>query len=176
MLLAVHMISESKIDWANYLLLCKTALGRSVSQGVDKLKKPIGSLADFVCTLDELEHNWSDVITSLRECSHYLEHLSFTFLIVAEINLIYSLIRKSKLVITETATAKHPFHLAIISGNLAQWREAILNNSYSNDDNFLLQLMNRIVEEFDKKGLSQVFSGYQRNPTGNNTFLMLPRE
>jgi len=171
----VEIVAETKVDFTRYLSLCKPALGRSVSQGVDRNNKPISSLADFVCTLDEIEFEYSDCIDSLREATDKLEHISFTMVVLAPEYVIYSLIRKSYLKIINTPTTQSYYHLGIVSGSLAQWKQAVINNSIKGTNQMTLELMNMIVNRFDEKGLSIVFSKFDRKDQGNGTFLLLLR-
>jgi len=175
MIVYVEIVAETKVDFTRYLSLCKPALGRSVIQGVDRNNTPISSLADFVCTLDEIEFEYSDCIDSLREATDKLEHISFTMVILAPEYVIYSLIRKSYLKVVNTSTTQSYYHLGVVSGSLAQWKQAVINNSVKGTNQITLELMNIIVNRFDEKGLSIIFSKFERKDQGNGTFLLLSR-
>lgn len=120
-------LSQTQIDWANYLKVANDALDRSPTAAMDEhWQKLTQSLSDYIATLREIE---SPGRKPLALAGAILCHVHIAFMLIAPKNATYEIILESKLDATPVLTRHNDFVFSIISGNLSQWRTAILNCS-----------------------------------------------
>lgn len=140
----------------------KSALGSTVPSGEDSpgaLIWAIGSIVDPNATLLDVLRNHTDA----------LEHRFYTFAWVCMQDVLLEILSRSKLSFTTTETNRRGIYLAVVSGTLKCWRDTLILDWQSYDAR---AIMNKLLIQFDKLGLGQVFGNYSRIQQKDGTLLL----
>jgi hypothetical protein len=61
---------------------------------------------------------------------------------------------------------------AIVTGTLAQWRDAVKAGTTANAEHNIRECFNQILAVFDKLGLKSVWNDFTARPVKDGTFLL----
>jgi hypothetical protein len=139
------------------------------------LEKRVGELYALLTSLGYFS-NHASLAQSLKDNSHLLKHLFFTFLIsINKESEYYQLLKETDLTFTDNLETGDMDKFMIVSGNLLTWKHSIVD--LSQDDSFNLRyIANALFIYFQNiQGLGQVFSGYERKELKDGTFQMVSR-
>lgn len=115
-----------QIDWKTYLSVAQMILGESVSTDFDSARLPVGSRA-FVTSVNTL----SETLPALDIDSPALRHLHYTFLLATIEGAYLALMETTKLDFTSSQSARPGVRVAIVSGTLQEWKNAVVACSHS---------------------------------------------
>jgi len=116
------------------------------------------------------KNNTVKTLTNLRKVFHddsrdfgeLLHHFHFSFMFCCEPDVAYSLRGCNNISISRTETKEQGVDFFIGSATLATWREAVGTCGRRNQSSDLRNLMDLFLKEFDKIGLTPVFTVYER--------------
>ena len=160
-MIQVVPIIKSQVDWNSLLLLTNKGLGRSLTKSVDSNKWQLDQARSGIAALGEFQQADSNATTTLRDPGSLLRHFMFTFLVYATKDVFYDIAIDGNLHILDCETD----NLAIVSANLEDWRTTILKFCSERSTLAQREFYYRILEAFDKIGLSMLFDNYSRKGT-----------
>jgi hypothetical protein len=169
---AVKLIIEPKIDWDGLLKNSYPALGRSITASLDQKKISLDRSSSFLLALTDLQGSTND---PLKEPSKDLRHLSFSFLVAASRSTIYDLLEATRLSVCSTKSLAKGILLVVVSGNLEEWHNAIINCSTKDASLSLRDLCNKFILQFDKQGFQNLWHRYMRSSHNDGTFLLIEK-
>lgn len=166
----IFPISQPNINWHAFLQGTVAATGESPTRPVDGYP---GNLSDFARFLASLAHFnapnlQKDVLATIRDSRSLLGHLSFGFLVSAEVDVFCQIGQRTKLIVTSS-----PRDIAIVTGSLADWRGATLEFLWNTECDFAVRLLfDKIILYFEHIGLGDIWFGYRKQSLKDQTFLL----
>lgn len=151
------------------LKLAKGCLGRSLSKRLDELRLPTDTLSAFIVMLGELEQEGCNPAEVLREAGPLLRHASYSFAIRGSSTLLHELAITSDLKILGDS------EFAVVSGNLEEWRTAIINGSTGRELYEIAQFYTRVLSLFEIDGLGQLWANYQKVSGSDSVIKLSPK-
>lgn len=145
-----------QVDWPKLLSVANTVLGSSISESFDAAKIPLSPKA-FIVSMNDL--NQTKPALELDVAS--IRHLSYTFMTILMEGAYLALIEETRLIFTSSTTTRPGLRVAIISGNLLDWKEAVVCCSGSSNPDVKL-FGNKVKQYFDQIGLSDLWKHYHR--------------
>jgi hypothetical protein len=133
-----------------------------------KHKNPI---IRFLLNIRKLFHRNSNP-SELKDSNELLGHISICCLIACDPLVALPLLGDG-ITASRVGTKTEEIDLLLISGNLGSWKSAVLNAGAKVSSNRNVRhLAETIVKEFDKFGLSILFSDYHRKQDENKIFYL----
>jgi hypothetical protein len=159
-------LGDTRIDWKSYLRVCQQALNKNVLTELDEQWiTPTQSLSDYICSLKMISGN--NVVSNL------LDHVHITFILVAVKSTTVKLITITRLVFTTTGTIHDDYNLSIVSGNLNQWRTAMMNCCADDQSIDVKDFGSKIYDYFDKIGLRKYVLDMTKIPNADGTINLI---
>lgn len=170
----VAPIALTNVAWQQYLQVCSEILGRSPARGVDASPSKLSDLAKYAASLAEFKAGKAvDAKAQLRRPGPYFQHLFFSFMILSSNSVILEIAENTSL---DTISAKaDKQRLAIVSGNLGEWREAVLTCCSENAPKRLRALFNQVKALFEKLGFGDVWHDYRQKSSSDGTLIVEPK-
>lgn len=155
------LISKPDVDFDTLINACQQALGRSVSIAVDNTSKKLSSAERFLSILSAIKDEHAGVELS----PHLLPHASFSVLTVADDLDILDMVEAcSGMYVVKVETTKRGVIIAVISGTMQQWRDAVVTGSQTFQPDIVRLGFNEIHNLFVGAGLGAVWNDYQQQP------------
>lgn len=165
-MLEVIPIASTTIDWKTLLTVTNTVLGRSITQGSDAKNLSVGDLASYIRSLGEFEYENSDPTTTLREAGSLLRHAYFSFLCLSS----RTTIQEIGLISGLNVLLSEADDCGIFSGNLEQWRTAIINGCTPRVSKIVRLFFDKCLNHFEQIGLGTIWSNYVKVVLKDTTF------
>lgn len=158
-MIEVIPMSVTTIDWTVFLNILKKIFNRSLTTNLDTKKLAVGDLSSFIMILGGIRNPNADPLILLREAGPLLRHISAGFVVLGfnVDDLAYS--TDLKIVKTEK--------LSVVSGNLEEWRTAIINCNKTVEQR---EFFNKCLSHFEKVGLGQLWSYYSKVDLNDATY------
>lgn len=160
------------IDWQAFLSICNGALAKMPTEQLDSYKVPLNA-ASFIAALSYLrspeskETPWQ----SLLKSGLLKEHLSFSFLIVCDREVLVDVTTRSKLNIVFQRTINENY-LIVASGTLNDWYNATLEFCTKTVCFGTRYLYDAITLLFEKAGFQQLWTDCAKESLTDGTFLL----
>jgi hypothetical protein len=165
----VLLISQPNIDFTTFLGLAHKVLGYSPSANVDQSRLDHSDAERFLSCLAALR----DPNAPAGITPNLLAHVSYTVLMMAdERDLIDILEATAGIPVVTSETLARNVMLAILTGTLAQWRDAVVSGSTRAAEFNVRQTFCQIMSLFEQAGLGKVWKDYQSKPLDDNTFYL----
>jgi hypothetical protein len=165
-------IALSQVAMTQYLSVSQELLGRSPSIGIDNCPAQLSDIAKYTASLAELRAGKEvDSLEVLRSPGPHLHHTFYSFMILSSNSVILRVSEGTSLD-TLSAPAEDEGRVAIFSGNLAEWRDAIIVCCGPNEPKKLRLLFNVVKQAFDKLGLSDIWYEYSAESHKDGTFYL----
>lgn len=161
----IKCIGITVIDWKSFLADGQKVMGHSISGAIDKYKMK-QDLAAFITTLYNLDFE-CDPHTAIRIAGHLLRHASATFMCALPTGLLNQFREQTSLTIT-SVEANEVFRLAIVSGDLWQWKATVIECCSENQTTELRALCNQFMTYFESSGLN-LWTEMSRTPMKDKT-------
>jgi hypothetical protein len=169
MAISAVLISQTAVDFTTFLALAHKALGFSPSANVDQSRLNHSDAERFVSCLAALR----DSSAPAGITPNLLAHVSYGVLLFAdERDLIDILEAASGLAVVTSETLARNVMLAILTGTLAQWRDAVVSGSTRQAEHNVRATFCHIMSLFEQAGLGKVWKDYQSKPLDDNTFFL----
>jgi hypothetical protein len=171
-MIEIFLATETKVDWQTVLKVSTQGLGRNITASVDARRIPCNSLKAFLMCLGEFYGPNSDPIRHAREAGMALRQISIGIMVATSTEFLYEIaVGGSGLAILE-ADHDRPYTVALISGNLENWRNTIINGCAIGASYALRLFCNKVVAQFDKMDLGIIFDNYARRTQQDQTFAL----
>ena len=162
-------ITITSVNWDMYLKYARTQLSRSVTESLDKAKRPLDTPAAFIITLAEAQGAELRPFTQLlSNAGGLLRHASAGFLFTADIETLLYIIEQSSLQCARWSNKK----TMIVSGNMLAWRVAITNFCKPDVPKDVRDLFNKSLVCFEMAGFGPLWSDQQKTMSPDKTFLL----
>ena len=159
------LITGPAIDFATLLTLTHQATGKNIASNADASHRKLVDAEKFLSCLAALKGE--PEITS-----NLLAHASFTVLVIAEErDLLDILERTSGMSFVRAETAVSSVNLAVLTGTLAEWRDAVACGTDETAPSTVRTCYSKILLLFDRAGLSSVWDRFERH-TDHSGFLL----
>lgn len=173
MLPSILPLGGSSIEWDTFLKACQQALGYNPLKGVDNTRRELSDPAKFIAALaafhDRQKSN--NPIGAIRDATTLLRHLSYTFIIHCDEELISLIRERTDLTITSTETPNGT-RVAVVTGTLQQYRAGTLECCVPEAPFNLRYLFDGFVLYFERLGLEEVWSDTRKKALEDKTFLL----
>jgi hypothetical protein len=161
------LIQQPAIDFTTFLGASTQALGYSPSSQADASHRQLHDAEKFMSCLAAMKDQNAPVGVS----PHLLTHVSFSVLIMSDerdMQDILELCSGMPFVITDTVARS--IQAAVVTGTLAQWRDAVLSGCQTHVEVTVRGLFNHILSLFESVNLN-VWKECERKSAGP-TFLL----
>lgn len=170
-MIKVIPISQTEINWAEYLGTLNDALNRSPTATIDSQSLEMNfSLSNYLSTLKEIMKPGSD---PFRDASSLLDHVHVSFIVITTKETMLQLITETRLNFTTTETKHNDYYLAVVSGTLSQWRTAVLNCCAEFVNTDIRQFGTMVLNVFEQTKIRQFLDGLTRVPMADGTVRLL---
>jgi len=165
---SVAIISDPAIDFATLLGVAQQALGYSPGAKADQVRREMSDSERLISCLSAFH----DQAAPAGLTPNLLSHVSFSILIVAdERDLIDILEASSGMAFVTADSVSRGVMLAVLTGTLAQWRDAVKTGSAQTAQYNVRSCFCDIMRQFDERGLS-VWKDQIVKPLNDHTFYL----
>jgi len=154
----VVLLSRTELDLRTLSDVLKEQLLKNIE---------LNDVKDYLTFINKLKLPDVSKQLTLEDPGHVLKHISYTFLIVCNSDVILELVRTSNLVVDFTKTVQDD-KLAIVTGNLQNWKDVIIN-----DVECLRPVLNKVMILLELEGFDKLWLGYRKKLTDDNTFKLV---
>lgn len=162
------LIQRPAIDFTTFLGLSHKMFGYSPASAADRNRRELHDVERFLSCLAALQD--PDALVGLSP--HLLTHVSFSVLLATnERDLLDVLEYCSGMPFVAADTVVRGFQAAVVTGTLAQWRNAIISGCQSEVEGSVRALFNKILSIFEAANLN-VWTDCARRPSNDNTLLL----
>jgi hypothetical protein len=152
------LISEPSIDFATLLGLTHEALGQNIADAADASHRKLCPAEKYLTCLAAMG-DMSSLITP-----RLLSHVSFGFLIVVDRHEVVNILNVAVgMPFVSVDTLMSGCELIILTGTLAQWRDAIASGTSKGAPPIVRACYSIILRIFDQMGLSAVWKDFDRS-------------
>jgi len=173
----VKPITLSNFAWTEFLKDAADLCGHSPIHGIDSYSYKLSNYARLISVLGEFRSGEKcDPKQTLYSAGDLLSHLHFGFLIDGSANLIYQIMELTDLKIISTRSKEKNGRVAVVSGTLKQWRDAIINilnadkSVKRNQD--LRWAFSQCLDFFFRLGLQDIWHNYRQQSHKNQIYLL----
>lgn len=165
---SVAIIWEPSFDFNTLLSVAGQALGYNPGAKADQVRRELPDAERFLSILTAFH----DPQAAAGLTPNLLPHLSFSILIAADERDLIDIAEASPgIAMTVAETTHRGVMLAIMTGTLAQWRDAVKTGSNPAAQFNARSCFNDIMRLFDERGLS-VWKDMVVKPLQDSTFLL----
>jgi len=154
-------IAITQPNWPAYIAKATELLGISPTKGLDNHDIALSSPQAYLASLDLS----NDPITHLREGSVAFDHYHISFMLDCDTD---TLVQFSSLRVRVYTKKARQGWLVILTANMTEWREAIVENTREKSPPVLIQVFSFVYTYLCNHGFRDVFIGYtsKRNIDG----------
>jgi hypothetical protein len=171
----VQLLIRPEIDWKNFLKTTREVLGRSVASQLDTENANSWDAASFLSALSEIWHPGLSTKDAQREAGNLLQHLFLSVLAISGKDLALEISQETGLAAKSQCSLREEFYLTIVTGDLSQWRTAIINNSTDEVSQGMREFMSKCHDIFEKAGLQELWAFYKKKHLPDHTQVLLPK-
>jgi len=166
----VRLVSSPAIDFSGFLPACKHALGYSLTKAADVSSYEMTDTQRFLWYLAAFRDKNVRVGPVLSSC--LLPHLSFSIFVAADERDMPGILQCcSGMPFLVADTVDSSVRAAVITGTLAQWRDAVVSGSVGDAEPTVRAGFNKIHSLFKGMNLN-VWSDYTTREASGGTFLL----
>jgi hypothetical protein len=158
------------LDWDNYLKDVAELTGHSPTSSIDRSIIKWKDMAKYIISLGELKGDLEPNI-ALRT-SPLLAHLFFSFLIDTSASTMFKIMEMADLSVSAAVRTNPKGRVAVVSGSLKQWKEAVTNALASKHNPDILWIFKECHQTFCQLGLTAVWGDYRKIPVTGTTYLL----
>ena len=155
-------LSHTQINWVPFLKEASDSLGRSLTYSLDNRGDNVGDIRSYLCVLGELIKPNSPPEYVIKNAGSLLNHIQYSFMVID--GPVFDLLERTGLNITRAD------QVAIVSGNLRQWRSALIDGMSLGCKKPLRLFCDWCYFYFKKEGLSGLWSNYTIDKFRDGTF------
>lgn len=165
---SVAIIHEPSIDFATLLGVAQQALGYSPGAKADQVRRDMPDGERFISILSAFH----DAAAPAGLTPNLLSHVSYSVLIGADERDLIDIAEAADGISMVCAdTIARGVMLAVLTGTLSQWRDAVKTGSVAAANHNVRSAFNDIMRQFDERGLS-VWKDQVSKPLADHTFLL----
>lgn len=169
----VKPITLSNFAWTEFLKDAADLCGHSPIHGIDSYSYKLSNYARLISVFGEFrEGKKCDPKQTLYSAGDLLSHLHFGFLIDGSANLIFLIMELTDLKIISTRSKKKNGRVAIVSGTLKQWKDAIINILTVKRNQDLRWVFSQCLDFFFQLGLHDIWHNHRIQTTSDQIYLL----
>lgn len=172
MLPSVTLIAGTAVDWPKFVTTINDSLGRSPTRELDNCGIAVGVPPTYVAALSEFAVRGSNPITAVREADRLLAHLSFSFLVSCDREVLLGVLKQAIGLIVLCAEPSRGQENFIITANLRDLKQAIVEACAASGDTQARIIFNEVWKILVNLGFKDLFSAYQRREMKDHTFAL----
>ena len=162
------LIQQPAIDFTKFIGLSHKMLGYSPASAADASRRKLSDAERFLGCLAAMK----DVDAPVSLSPHLLAHVSFSVLLAAsERDMLDILEYCSAMPFVATDTVARGVQATVVTGTLAQWRDAVISGCQPDVEVSVRGLFNKILSLFESACLN-VWTDCERRPASDNTLLL----
>jgi len=162
------LIQQPAIDFTKFIGLSHKMLGYSPASKADASQRKLSDAERFLGCLAAMK----DVDAPVSLSPHLLAHVSFSVLLAAsERDMLDILEYCSSMPFVATDTVARGVQAAVVTGTLAQWRDAVISGCQPEVEQTVRTLFNKILVIFESANL-KVWNDCGRKRSLDNTLLL----
>ncbi len=162
------LIQQPSIDFTKFLGLSHKMFGYSPAKSADSSRRQLSDSERFLSCLAALYDQQAPV--SLPP--HLLSHVSFSVLLIAsDRDLLDALQYCAGMPFVAADTIARGVQAAVVTGTLAQWRDAVISGCQAKVEPTVRILFNKILGIFESNNL-RVWNDCTRKQSTDNTLLL----
>lgn len=155
----VTPIALTNVAWQLYVNNASELLGQAPTRGVDRCSSKLSDYAKYTASLAEFQAAKElDPKQTLRRPGPYLRHTFYSILISETPSTVLRISEDTDLAVLSTQIEKK--RAAIVSGNLEQWRNAVIVCCDPAAGKTIRELFFDVKSMFDQLGLSDLWFNY----------------
>ncbi len=163
------LIQVPSVDFRAFIGLSHKVMGRSPAAAADASRRELSDAEKFLSCLASLR----DAKAGVGLPPHLLSHVSFSAFIGAdERDMLEILQLCSGLPFVMTETTVRGVQIAVVTGTLAQWRDAVASGCSRSIESSVRRCFNKLHGLFTAAGLN-VWGDFQTRQAPDQTFLLL---
>lgn len=147
------LITVPQVDFDQFLTVCHKATGRSLSSVADSSHRELAESEKFLSCLGALQGD-----SNLR----LLGHVSFSVLVWGDERDLLDVFAVGGMQFVVGDTITRGVQIAVMSGTLAQWRDAIASGLNQGVTPSVRHIFTQMLARFEQVGLSGVWKDYSR--------------
>ena len=168
----VKLVGKLDVDIKVFLADLRLTLGRIVSDPLDKVSADPNTPASLLVVISEMLQQNQSYHKILQNPGSSTKHLFFMFLALSFRDHSTDFYQHTRLNVF-SVPAKKNIYLHLISGNLEDWRTAIINGCSDIVEQDYRLLMNQFLLEFDSIGLRDLWSQFSRQQSADETIRLI---
>jgi len=162
------MITEPSIDFTTLLSLTYDALGYNIASASDASHRKLVNAEKFLSCLGAFKEQDGEITPNL------LSHVSFSILVIADEHDLFDIVdQTSGMSCTRAETMVPNINVAVLTGTLAQWRDAVASGTDEATPPTVRTCYSKILLLFDRAGLTSVWSNYERHSAPDRSGFLL---
>jgi hypothetical protein len=168
--LEVFLVTTPKVDFPAFVGACTEVLGYSPAKAADASGRDMTDVERFLSCLATIRN--PEARASFAPDLSFLPHVSFSVLVVADERDLFDIVERCvgmSFVTAETTIRR--VRAAVVSGTLAQWRDAVIAGSVREIEPSVRFGFNKLYRMFYGAGLN-VWSDYRTREMDDNTVLL----
>jgi hypothetical protein len=159
------------VAYENYLSTVTKLTGRTPSKGIDSCQSTLSDFAKYSASLAEFHLKRElDPKQALRRPGPWLRHTFFSILLLESPMLLLRLSEATDLDVL--STKGNDGYVAIVSGNLEVWRNAVITCCQLDVLLSLRSLFNEVKSMFEQIGLADIWFGFSSQGLPDGTFFL----
>ena len=170
----------TNINWPDLTVLGNATIGRSPTRSLDHHKISDRDISAFIASLKELKVAGAEPRKSIIEATFQLHHASLSFLVDLDEREIEYMRNFEGLTTTifngQMGDNRLFYYLHLTTGTLAQWKQAILENTDDSSDDPEIALkrlyFTQIYFWFKKLNLKELFGSYNEKSWKDGTVIL----
>lgn len=168
MLPTVTLLAATQIDWATFLETCQQNLSSMPTKPIDDAGVQIDQRLSFLLALGYMQGRKKVLISEL---GNLLDHLSYSFLILAARDSLVDVIENTRLRIVSCNTVDEQ-KLFVVTGTLHAWYEATLELCNVAANKHTRIIGNAVVMIFERAGFGELWRNTRKSTYKDSTFLL----
>ena len=163
------LITQPSVNFDQLIGTCSEALDHNVSAGVDNSIKQLSDAEKYISILLAMK----GVSSQVHLAPSLLSHISFSVLTAAEdVDMMDMLESCSGMAFVVTETSRRGMLLAVVTGNMQQWRDSIVTGTQHTQPTIRAGF-DCIHNLFVQAGLGSVWNSYQQKQNDDNTYTLI---
>jgi hypothetical protein len=158
------LITQPSVDFRKFLGVAQEALGYSLASQSDSVRRDQHDAERFLSCLAAMH----DPKAPAGLSPDLLNHVSFSVLIAADERDMFRILEVAGMQFTQADTVRRGTKLAVVSGTLAQWRDAVVVGT--RDEAVVQAVFCKIMAQFESVNLN-VWAGFSKKWIGNRFLL-----
>jgi hypothetical protein len=164
-------IMQTKLDLSRWLPIARNVLGYSVAKAADAATVPLSDMPHALACLAAFKDEKAPASVSWAWPQWDLLSAGF-FIVAEELDMVGILDMLAGMPVTVAETTQRHILAAVVSGTLAQWRQAVKKACNGRQEPGVCAAFNTIYRHLEAEGLRDLFHGLKLTPQTDNTFLL----